>query len=120
MWQSNLIENIEDRRNQVGIDDVELREAIGRLAIGDVVLLTLITGPKTRESVFVEIDSIRRGAFRGKLAAGLNPTALMKRIPSEIAFTTAHIHSIPKEEAVGVTVSRSRRSRPSGAGQSPN
>jgi hypothetical protein len=93
------IENIEGRRHEVGIDDVELRDAIGRLAVGDVVQLTLITGPKTRQSVFVEIDSIHRGVFRGKLARSLNSRALARRLQSEIAFTTAHIHSIPRDRA---------------------
>src|SRR5439155_13109464 len=37
------IENIEERRREVGIDDVVLREDIRGLAIGDLVKLTLLT-----------------------------------------------------------------------------
>jgi hypothetical protein len=40
------LENIEELRRRQGIDDVELREAIGRLRVGDFVKLTLVTGPE--------------------------------------------------------------------------
>src|SRR5438132_434493 len=64
------IENIEDMRCREGIDDVELREEIRRLHIGDFVRLTLLTGTTTSAGapVLVRITRIRGHAFRGKLA----------------------------------------------------
>lgn len=41
------IENIEEMRRRAGIDDAELREEIRGLEIGDLVMLTLLTGTKS-------------------------------------------------------------------------
>jgi hypothetical protein len=95
------IENIEEMRLRAGIDDVELRQEIRGLRIGDLVKLTLMTGAKScvGETVFVRITSIKGNEFRGKLAqrpASAGPSKL--RVGLAVAFTTAHIHSLPKEQ----------------------
>jgi hypothetical protein len=92
------IENIEERRRQVGIDDVVLREDIRGLAVGDFVKLTLLTStPFTGETVLVRITSIRGPAFRGRLASRPTSTGLSRLgVGSLIAFVAAHIHSLPR------------------------
>jgi hypothetical protein len=93
------IENIEEMRRREGIEDVELREEIRRLHIGDFVKLTFLTGTKSfaGETLWVRITSIRGDAFRGKVANRPGSTGLSKlRVGSPVAFTTAHIHSLPK------------------------
>ena len=90
------IEDIEAMRRRVGVDDVELREAIRGLRIGDCVRLTLLVGEASAapRTVLVRITGIRGPEFRGKLASpgpsGLRPGA-------RVAFTAAHIHSLPNE-----------------------
>jgi hypothetical protein len=95
------IENIEAMRRREGIEDVELREEIRGLGVGDLVKLTLLssTNSSAGETLLVRITRIRGSAFRGELAdrpisAGLSGL----RIGSPVAFTAAHIHSIPKEQ----------------------
>jgi hypothetical protein len=95
------IENIEEMRRQVGIDDVELHADIRGLQVGDCINLTVHTGTKPFPSatVLVRITSIRAGTFRGKLAQGpalRGPSSL--RVGSPIRFTTDHIHSIPPRQ----------------------
>ncbi len=91
------IENIEEMRRQEGIDDVELRDEIRRLAVGDFVKVTFLAGTKACETLLVRITSIRGPAFRGKLVHGPTSTGLSQlRAGSPIAFTTAHIHSLSK------------------------
>ncbi len=93
------IEDIEDLRRQQGITDVELREEIQELQVGDLVKLTLLTGttPGTAETVRVRITRIRDRLFRGRLVQ--RPTAAGLSQLQEgcfLSFTAAHIHSIPK------------------------
>src|SRR5262245_32164726 len=90
------IENIEERRREVGIDDVGLREDIRGLDVGDLVKLTLLSGTaSTGETVLVRITSIRGSAFRGKLVCKPTSTGLSRlEIGSPLVFTTAHIHSL--------------------------
>jgi hypothetical protein len=93
------IEDIEDLRRRQGIEDVELWEEIRGLAVGALVKLTLLTGPtlSSGETLRVRITRIRGGAFRGKLAESPTCPGLANlRTGSPLAFTTAHIHSIPK------------------------
>jgi hypothetical protein len=94
-----MIEDIEEMRRRQGIDDVELREEICGLEIGDFVKLTLLsgTGPFAGETLLVRITSIKGDAFRGKLAQRPALTSLSDlRAGSAVAFTKAHIHSVPK------------------------
>ena len=90
------IENIEALRRQVGIDDVELRQAIRELRIGDIVKMSVATKtPCAGQTLRVRITRIDGLAFRGKVAmvpAGAAWTAL--RVGAAIAFTADHIHSI--------------------------
>jgi len=92
------IEDIEEMRRREGIDDVELRSDIRALAVGDFVNLTLVTSPHSFETLLVRITSRKGSAFRGKLANRPTSTGLSE-LPagSPVAFTTAHIHSLPKK-----------------------
>src|SRR5947209_20416805 len=65
-----VIENIEAMRRQEGIDDVQLREEVRGLKVGDLVKLTLLTDAKssTSETLAVRITSVRGRIFHGELA----------------------------------------------------
>jgi hypothetical protein len=95
------IENIEDMRRRQGIDDVELRAAIGGLSVGDSVRLTLLSGDDASaagETVVVRITAINGPRFRGTLAARpvLKALAGLKAgLP--LAFTADCIHSVVRE-----------------------
>ncbi|HKI34299.1 MAG TPA: hypothetical protein VKA46_20770 [Gemmataceae bacterium] len=92
------IEDIEQSRLRAGIDDVELREEIRELQVGDFVRLTFLTHTASFETLLVRITSIRGAAFRGKLADSPTSTALSNlRAGSAITFTAAHIHSLPRQ-----------------------
>jgi hypothetical protein len=93
------IENIEAMRRQVGIDDVELREAIRGLRVGDFVNLTLLTdtNPPARQTRLVRVTRISGSHFRGRLVDRRAPAGRPgPRAGSPLAFTAAHIHSLPK------------------------
>jgi len=92
------IENIEEKRQQVGIDDVELRAEIRDLKVGDVVKLTFMASAGSFESVPVRITHIRGGAFRGKLGW----RALTIPQGKIVEFTFTHIHSVLKKHTVHV------------------
>jgi hypothetical protein len=95
------IENIEALRHREGIEDVELREEIRRLEVGDLVNLTLLTGAKAfaGETLSVRITQVKEGAFSGKLTTPPAFLGLSKlRVGSSLRFTTAHIHSIPRRQ----------------------
>jgi hypothetical protein len=91
------IENIEDMRRKQGIDDVELREAVRRLQVGDSVRLTLLTGAEspTGETLWVRIRRICGGAFQGELAQKPTSAGLSKlRTGARVDFSSVHIHSV--------------------------
>jgi hypothetical protein len=93
------IEDIEGMRRREGIEDVELRNEIGKLRVGDIVKLTLLAGPAllTAETVRVRIDRIRGSTFRGRLTAKpASPNMAQLEIGSALIFTKAHIHSLAK------------------------
>lgn len=92
------IENIEAMRRCEGIDDVELREEIRRLAVGDFVKLTFLTGqPGRGETLLVRITQIQGTTYCGTLARKPIQAGLAKlRAGAVVAFTSAHIHSLPK------------------------
>src|SRR5437870_1675803 len=99
MNSSIEIEDIEEMRQQQGIDDADLHRAIRGLQPGDFVKLTVRTteAPVVFETLLVRITSIRGKELRGKLADGPASTRLSKLRPgSTIVFTTQHIHSVPK------------------------
>ncbi len=101
MQFTTSIENIEAMRQGAGIDDMELRRAILRLAIGDFVKLTFLgaNAQKGGETVLVRITSIRGGAFRGKLAVRPKPASQLAARVGAFAFTAAQIHSLPRAQA---------------------
>ncbi len=88
------IEDIEELRRRVGIDDVELRESIRRLRVGDRVRLTLLSGPKegAGQTLWFRITRVQGSRFRGRLAEGRGPAGL--RPGDLLSFTAAHIHSV--------------------------
>jgi hypothetical protein len=96
-----VIENIEEMRRLVGIDDAELRVEIRTLKAGDFVKLTFLIGASSFETLLVRITSIRGSAFRGKLAEKPSAASLRKLgADVAVAFTTAHIHSLHKRAEV--------------------
>jgi hypothetical protein len=93
------IENIEGRRLQVGIDDVELREEIRGLHVGDSVNLTFLpgAGPFGDETLLVRITRIRGPAFRSTVATKPASVGLSKLwVGSTVPFTATHIHSLQR------------------------
>jgi len=94
------IEDIEEKRRQAGIDDVDLRQEIRGLRVGDVVKLTFMAGPHVFETLPVRITSMRGLAFRGTLAHKATAAGLSTvRVGSSVVFTAAHIHSLPRKAA---------------------
>src|SRR5262245_46303721 len=57
------IQDVEQMRQRVGIDDVELRDEVRRLRVGDLVKLTFLAGAARAETLCVRSTSIRRGTF---------------------------------------------------------
>lgn len=101
MENSTVIENIEKMRRREGIDDVELRDEIRTLAVGDFVKLTFLSRTKTfaHETLLVRIAGIDSHAFRGVLAESPTSNGLSGlEIGSSVVFTADHIHSLPKEQ----------------------
>jgi hypothetical protein len=99
MRQPIEIEDIEQLRREQGIEDVELREEIRTLGIGDHVRVTLLNSAVTSrgETVVVRITSIKGPTFRGKLATQPMSAALARfRAGFPIVFTASHIHSLAK------------------------
>jgi len=98
---SIVVEDIQGMRLRQGIHDVELREEIRGLTIGDFVKLTLLsrTGSYPGETLPVRITRIRGSLFCGVLATRPTCRGLSKlRLGSPVRFTTAHIHSVPKRQ----------------------
>ena len=92
------IENIEEMRQLVGIDDDALRQAIRVLKAGDSVKLTLSAQPGSSETLPVRITSIKGSVLRGRLTG--KPTSAVRSKLKQgalLVFTPAHIHSIPKD-----------------------
>jgi hypothetical protein len=95
-------ENIEAIRRQAGIEDVELREAVAALRVGDHVRITPMIGGRSflSHTVLARITRIEGGGFRGKLTgAPACPPPPGLRIGSAVAFTASHIHSVLKAAA---------------------
>jgi hypothetical protein len=87
-------EDIQEMRRKEGISDVELRQTIRKLVIGDFVKVTLLTSPKSFQTLLVRITSIRGSTFRGTLAHKPDSFGLAQvPVGVSIPFTTAHIHS---------------------------
>jgi hypothetical protein len=97
MQHPSMIENIEEMRQREGIDDVELREAIRGLCVGDCVWLTFLTDgqPFSGEMIRIAITRIRGRKFQGKLTRGpTSPRLSHLRRGDLVSFTADHIHSL--------------------------
>jgi hypothetical protein len=98
------IQDVEELRQRVGIDDVELRKQVRRLRVGDLVKLTFLARPGKAETLCVRITSVRRGRFGGDLVAGARTPQLSHlRGGSPVTFTRAHVHSVPKGPPQGAS-----------------
>lgn len=103
------IENIDELRRREGIDDVELHEDIGRLRVGDHVLLTFLSGTNLRATLPVRITCIRAGRFRGRLIGMTGRPELLGLRPNIlVTFTATQIHSIARPQPAPVR----RKSKP--------
>jgi len=95
------IEDIREMRIRRGVDDTQLREEIRGLAIGDVVRLTVVTGPEPfgGATLLVRVKRIKGYRLQGQLVKRPRTSGLSKlRVGASIAFTTAHIHSLVKAQ----------------------
>jgi hypothetical protein len=96
------IQDVEELRQRAGIDDVELREQVRRLRVGDLVKLTFLAGPARAEILCVRLTSIRRGKFSGELVSGARTPQLAHLCRgSLVTFTRDHVHSVPKSPPQG-------------------
>jgi hypothetical protein len=96
------IEDIEGMRRREGIDDVELREEISDLHVGDVVRVTLLADAVSpvKETVTVRITRIDDRSFQGKLTVQPVLKELSHfQVGFLVAFTPSHIHSLAKKAA---------------------
>lgn len=94
------IEDIEEMRLDLGIDDIELREEIRSLRAGDHVKLTLLTGTASFEMLTVRITRIRGEEYQGKLIQKPKSNSLADlEVGSALLFGARHIHSIERREA---------------------
>jgi hypothetical protein len=96
-----LIEDIAGMRRRNGIDDDDLRDDIRRLAVGDLVRLTLRAEQAAAgETVVVRITEVRSAGFRGALAGRPASKSLAGLgIGFALGFTAEHIHSVPNRPA---------------------
>jgi hypothetical protein len=94
MW----IEDIAAMRCREGIEDADLLEDIRGLGVGDLVRVTLRAGDQSpAETVDVRITDISGAVYHGTLAGAPASKGLAGlRVGLPLAFTAAHIHSLPK------------------------
>ena len=89
------IEDIEGMRREAGIDDVDLRRAIGRLKTGDFVHLTFRAGISSPETLLVRVTMINSANYEGELAQTPTTVSLQTlRMGSPMSFAATHIHSL--------------------------
>ena len=89
------IENNDEMQRCEGIDDDELRAAIGRLRMGDHVRFTSLTGLSFQETLPVRITRIQGSQLHGPLAhLPARPHRFPLQADAHITFTAARIHSI--------------------------
>ena len=98
MFSSFEIENVDKVRPRHGHDDVKFREEVRGLRVGDLVKLTLLSATEsfTGETLLVRITRMQDSVFSGRLASQPTSACLAGvRVGSALAFTAAHIQSIP-------------------------
>lgn len=89
------IEDIETMRREAGIDDEDLRRAVGKLKPGDYVNLTFRAGVGSPETLVVRITTITSKKYEGELAQLPTVSSLQSmRIGSPMSFAATHIHSM--------------------------
>ena len=91
------IEDIDYLRHKEGIEDVELREEIRRLGIGDYVRLTFLVREQlsTGETLLVRITKIQGQNLSGRLTDQPISRGLAKlRRGARVSFVASQIHSI--------------------------
>jgi hypothetical protein len=95
-----VIENIGALRRYEGIEDPQLEQDIAGLQVGDCVKLTLMsrTVPALKETVLVRLTRVQHQEFRGKLASLPASARLTLPLGTPLAFSPAHIHSLPRKE----------------------
>ena len=88
-------------RRRAGIDDVEPRDAIRTLSVGDHVKLTLLSDRSAAgQTVAVRITYLRGNVFRGVLASRVTAAGLPKlRAGTLLNFGRQHIHSLAKRQS---------------------
>lgn len=97
------LENIQRLREEAGIDDVELQKEVGKLAVGDIVHLTILDTNVIRsgEVIDVEIQEIRGLKYRGVIVKTPSSPARCSELANQmIAFTREHIHSVPSHNQI--------------------
>ena len=102
MRTSTTIENIGEMRRRVGIDDVELRDAIAGLEPGEFVRLTFLPDAKENggETLTVRITGIKGLRFQGVLVeTPANHDLAGLEIGTLVVFTAGHIHSLLEDGA---------------------
>lgn len=108
------IEDIESMRHQQGINDVDLRQQVRSLRVGDVVQLTFLSeAAAAGETLPVRITRVRGSVFHGELTrkptvAGLSGL----RAGSPVVFAAVHIHSLPSRQIAAEDRSARARIRP--------
>lgn len=93
------VEDIEEKRRLVGIDDADLRERVRRLAVGDCVNVTLRAAANSSagETVTIRITQINEYLYLGELAHRPASTALAGLcVGQPVVFSAAHIHSLAR------------------------
>jgi hypothetical protein len=89
------IENIEEARQREGIDDVVLRDEIGRLKAGDQVHLSVSIDGLNFETLAVRVTSFKGSVLRGKLLENPRSSRLgTLAAGAAMIFTAAQVHSI--------------------------
>jgi hypothetical protein len=122
MRQRLEIENIEELRLHAGIDNVELREAVAQLRVGDRVRLTFLAGPEgvARETLLVQVTRIRKTDFRWWLRMASEPTQRPGSRGKWVTQNTQSLHhgggsySEPPPDFLGRLTSRPTRGGLSG------
>lgn len=90
MTSTVAIENIDEMRQLQGIDDIELRESLRGLQVGDVVRLTFTSSAGCSQTAPVRITQIQGSRFRGKTER----KALSLLAGKQVVFSLSHVHSV--------------------------
>jgi hypothetical protein len=102
--------NNDGMRRCEGIDDYELRAAIGRLRVGDHVRVTFLTGLSFQETLPVRVTGIQGSQLHGRL---LHLPARPHRYPLQadalITFSEAQIHLIAASHSLLAPSRKERR-----------